>query len=49
MFTAPSHRARRILLIAAEIALVLAILGLLTLIWLPALVGPHVAPAPSRY
>ena len=38
--TVPS-RTRQILFIAAEVVLVLVILGLLLAIWMPAIVGPH--------
>jgi hypothetical protein len=34
-------RTKQLLLIAAEIALVLVILGLLVAIWMPAIVGVH--------
>ena len=36
-----NRRVRRGLLLAAEIALALAIVGLLIAIWLPALIGAH--------
>ena len=45
--TAARERIERALLLAAEIGLVLAILGLLLAIWLPALVGPH--PGAARF
>ena len=36
-----SSRIRRILLIAAEVALIVVIIALLVAIWLPAWIGPH--------
>jgi hypothetical protein len=40
---------KRWLLLAAEVALVLAIVGLLLLFWLPGLVGPHPGIAPVEW